>query len=520
MSLRSPGRMVRLLLVLAGVLLAGGAAWALWAAFGPDPSCGSPGVSKHGPHHECVGVTDGSYVWSADQKQVFARIQHQNEIAARHTHVTLALFLPFTSTNPDVRLRTLHEVQGAYLAQYRANHRDDGAGPPVRLVLADPGVDSAEWRPVVRQLRTMAESPKDNLRAVVGIADSVTNNERAVRWLTDTAHIPVVGGAMTGDDIANDAAHPQRFKGLARVAPTNHDEAAALASFEKQARASDSLVVEDLRTDDDYIATLRTAFEKHAAHAPLAPEQFRSPANVNSEGTTVTDFRRMVPTICTSRAKVIYFAGRQVQLRQFINELGRRGCQSKHYTIVTGDVASVVSEDTKLDWGALRGPNRITLYYASLGSPDAWTGPKAPATGGSKAAYEALASLAAASGKAPIGPIGSSRGDLDLSDHQAIITHDSVWTAVTAIRAIPAGKGRVPTLGEIADGWLRMHGDGKVEGASGWICLDNEGNPYDKAVSVVRLDPATKGPLFVGLAWPTGRPPAQDCTAPNSPGHG
>jgi hypothetical protein len=55
---------------------------------------------------------------------------------------------------------------------------------------------------------------------------------------------------------------------------------------------------------------------------------------------------------------------------------------------------------------------------------------------------------------------------------------------------------------------------GRVDGASGWICLDNYGNPYNKAVSVVELAPDVPGRIrFVGLAWPTGKPTPKDCTA-------
>lgn len=52
-----------------------------------------------------------------------------------------------------------------------------------------------------------------------------------------------------------------------------------------------------------------------------------------------------------------------------------------------------------------------------------------------------------------------------------------------------------------------------MSGASGWICLDVHGNPYDKAVPVVELTP--KGDArFVKIAWPEGRPPGKECLPP------
>lgn len=71
----------------------------------------------------------------------------------------------------------------------------------------------------------------------------------------------------------------------------------------------------------------------------------------------------------------------------------------------------------------------------------------------------------------------------------------------------------MPTLRRVADRWLRPHGTDKLEGASGWICLDQYGNPRNKAVAVVHLDPKTRNALFDGLAWPEGSPPRENCPA-------
>ncbi|MFC6986885.1 hypothetical protein [Streptomyces cirratus] len=74
---------------------------------------------------------------------------------------------------------------------------------------------------------------------------------------------------------------------------------------------------------------------------------------------------------------------------------------------------------------------------------------------------------------------------------------------------------KMPSLSEVADSWLRLHGNNRVEGASGWICLDQYGNPYNKAVSIVHLDPASKTAAFDGIAWPAGRAPDPNCSIPN-----
>ncbi|NBM15413.1 ABC transporter substrate-binding protein [Streptomyces sp. GC420] len=504
----TPWPIGRPLAILLALTLLGGAAW--WAVdrfTGPD-SCGEKLV-RMGPESECIGVTDGSDTFSDDLAEVSDRIAAENRQAQkRKPYATVAVMLPMTSPTSHGTASIRHMVQGAYLAQYRANRLSGKKAPAIRLVLANPGRGGIQWQHVAEQLRTMTDAP-DNLRAVAGIGTSVRHTQAAVDWLTHEG-IPVVGGSITADDIANKNGN-QAFPGLARVAPTNEDEAAALASYaEKTEKAdpADTLLVADRRTGDNYIDTLNRAFTSLLAGESRAPETFKSPDDVDSEGRTANDFAQMVPTICDAAPSTIYFAGRPVQLRQFINELGQRGCTEKKFTVLTGDAANDMIADPDLDWDALSGG--ITLRYAALAHPDAWVSPDAPKTGGSAADSRAFADLAQKARKAPVGPVGK----VDLRDGDAMIAHDSVWTAVTAIRNTTSGEVEMPELADVSGNWPRLHSVKRVSGASGWICLDNDGNPYDKAVPVVTLDPRPKGPRFTALAWPEGKPPARTCTAP------
>jgi hypothetical protein len=503
------GKITRRLLIavcVLAVVLAGSLVY-IWVT---DPSCGKD-VEKRGPGDECTGVTDGDAVFAPSLKAVFGRIKEENERIAGQRHATIALMVPMNSGNTAEQRQILEEIQGAYLAQYRANHLSNSRAPAIRLVLANPGRNNAHWRPVADRLAEMTTS-RHNLRAVTGFNISMRSTAQAIAYLTNEKGIPVVGGPITADDIANSAQRPDAFKGLARVAPNNNDEATALASFDRTVKPSETAVVEDIREGDNYISTLRRTFERLAAGAPLAPETYESPRdNVNDEGNLSNDFHQMVTNICVSSARHIYFAGRPVQLRQFVNELGKRACADKHYTVISGSHASTLAVDQKFDWDALGRGRGITMRYASLAHPDAWTGPGAPKTGGSAAAYRNLSDLVAQFGTGPAAPVG----EISLTDSRTIITYDSVSTAVAAIRNNTVGNVPMPTLTQVGNSWLRLHGPNKVEGASGWICLDRYGNPYDKAVSVVHLDPDTRSARFDGLAWPEGVPPAASCTAPN-----
>jgi len=493
----------------AALAVLGAALWTVIVVFLPDTSCGQ-GVEERGPEgaRECTGVTDGGFVFAANLKEVSARIKAENERIAGEPHVSVAVMLPMAPTQEFEQRKTLHEVQGAYLAQYRANHASNGKKPAIRLLLANPGRSHAHWRPVAEQLGALAESATDNLRAVIGFDVSTATTQAAIGYLTRERGIPVVGGPITADDLGNSPKRPNAYPGLARVVPTTTDQAKALSHFNKNIDPRHTLVVEDVRTGDTYVDALKRAFAERTAGSPRAPEQYRAPDEFHEEGTTANAFDQMVDTICTSSAKVIYFAGRPVQLRQFVNELGNRGCTEKTYTVITGSGASTLSSDKLLDWSVFR--KGVTLQYAAVAHPDAWTGPKAPATGGSAAAYRTLADLATSKQVGDIGPV-------DLTDSRTITFYDAGLTAVTAIRMRDDADPVIPALDRIRDAWLRVHGMGKVEGAGGWICLDNYGNPYNKAVSVVELAPDVPGRIrFVALAWPTGRPTPADCTANRS----
>ncbi|MFJ7906875.1 ABC transporter substrate-binding protein [Kitasatospora sp. NPDC096204] len=511
------GRLTKVLALVAALAVVAGAIVAGIELTRPDLSCGE-GVSKKTPDGECTGVTDGAFSFSPALDAVSHRIKVENDSIADRPHVTVAVMIPMTGLAQSVSQdRVLRQLQGAYLAQYRANHDDGGRTPPIRLVLANPGSDSFDWRPVTEQLAGMAASTQDNLRAVTGFDRSVPSTKAAIAHLTRDLKIPVVGGAITADDLANSPQAPKDFPGLVRVVPTNTGEADALSYYGAQSGTPESaVVVEDTREDDNYITTLKRAFERNtkvtAAHQP---QTYTSPQDINQVGNIPNVFDIMIQNICQSQANTIYFAGRYLQLRLFINRLGARGCTTKPYTVLSGSEANSLLADPELDWAALS--KNVTVRYVSLAHRDMWTGPAV--NGGSAEDLQALSARVDQAAKEPVGPIGPT----DLFDSRTIVMHDTVWTAISGIRLSVSGTtppatsaNPLPSITDVADIWQFMHSKAMVKGAGGWICLDQNGNPYDKALAIVELRDNPRAAKFVGLAWPTGKPPEEDCTAPNS----
>ncbi|MFC9927076.1 ABC transporter substrate-binding protein [Streptomyces sp. NPDC127190] len=500
----------RVLALLVAVALVAGVVFAVRALTHEDLSC-APGVSRAAAGDECVGVATGGEPYDFGQpalRPVAQAIADENATLKQGSYVTVAMMLPYTATSATSLTDIRHQLQGAYLAQYQANHRANGQTPQIRLVLASPGTaddGSHPWQRTVDELVTMARGA-DRLRAVAGIGQSTDIGKAVVRALTRQG-VPVIGSSISADDLANGQHDKDPFPGLARVSPTNTDEARALASFAK-VNAGRAVLVYD-KPGDPYTETLKSSFQALIKGSPYGAQPFTPPADRSQEGTTPNTFRQITTLLCgtSQTTDTVLFAGRHTQLRQFINALGARGCQNRRFTVLTGDEASYLTHDGLLDRDALR--HNLSVRYTALAHPDAWrTNP--PATGGSAADYATMEKLVTAAARKPVGPIGP----VALDDGQLIIGYDTVNLAVDGIRqAVPDGA-YVPELRDVGLQWPQVKGPLRVNGASGWICLTAHGNPYDKAVPIVELTP-DGGARFVRIAWPEGKPPNKACLPPS-----
>ncbi|MCH0563167.1 MULTISPECIES: ABC transporter substrate-binding protein [unclassified Streptomyces] len=498
-------RLYRYVALLTAGALAVGLYFAVRTLRHDDRAC-APGVVRPEGSEDCVGVTSTAYDFGRRELRDTARaIDRENRSLEKDSYVTVALMLPYTATTPSTLHDVQHELQGAYLAQWRANHDSNGQKPLIRLVLANPGATGDHWEQVVDRLERMTNGD-DRLRAVSGIGMSTENNRLAVAELTRRG-IPVVGSSITADNLANGQNGKDPFPGLARVSPTNTDEARALASFAKVS-AGRTLLVYD-KPGDPYTRTLQHSFAALIKGSPYEPQPFTPPADRSQEGTTAGTFRQITYLVCNTapQTDTILFAGRHTQLRQFVNALAARGCQGRRFTVLTGDEGSYLSGDRQLDAGALR--HNLSVRYTALAHPDAWTRTP-PATGGSARDAKELTDLLAKARRAPVGPVG----DVVLDDGQLIIGYDAMRLAVHGIReATPGGK-TDPRLADVGLQWPQVKGRQlRVNGASGWICLNAHGNPYDKAVPIVELSP-DGGSRFVRIAWPEGKPPSEECLTP------
>ncbi|MCF6524918.1 ABC transporter substrate-binding protein [Streptomyces sp. JJ36] len=446
------------------------------------------GVRERGPREECVGVSDGSYPF--DDKRLGSlmdRIRRENERVGKSGDpwVALAYFEPMTLGTGDKGWKSIEEeLQGAHLAQLELNDPAFGHGdaPQIKLLPANPGHGSRQWRPLVEQIAGMTDGDHPVV-AVAGFGQSLGTTRAAVEWLR-ARDIPMVGSTVTADELSD-----PRERGFFRAVPPNADETSAVVKHlrARQRKEKDFTVqvVKDRNQEDIYSASLLDGFTRAARRAGLrldsADFEFMSRmGGVSNALATLAD--RMCRQ--AELPDAVYFAGRGRDLRGFI-ESAAAGWRRCPVDIYTGDDAVGMffdfpweNEPEELrrfreNWRA----SEITVRYTALAHPEA-----APEMypGEKNNAYENFRQHYAR----VFGGAGR------LLNGQAMLGHDAVLVAGTAIRraARPAGKGLVTAetvqqmLGQVSE-------TDAVRGAAGPVDFDEAGNPEGKPLPLVELRP-------------------------------
>ncbi len=441
-----------------------------------DTRC-ADGVSEVGPTRACVGLTDGSYAYSADLAPLFGLIDAENKRVSDEAAtpggppwigvVYLMSMVPGSgSTNTGDSIR--HELEGAYTAQWEANHSHaQGDSPQIKLLLAHTGETDQQRDYALAQIK--AHRAGDHIVAVAGLGTSTVATRSSIESLTRQG-LAAFGSVITADDLTG-------IPGLVRVSPPNSDEAAAAAKYlMKQYPGAKVLLVQDTRGDDLYTSTLAASFAKSYPKRLLVPQPMQYDS---SKSDVSTYFTQQMANVCLDQPQVVYFAGRGVDLPRFLAPLSHRQCDSASLTVVSGDDASQVEQSAGVGEvkQALR-LGRIKLLYTGLAHPGAWT--LRPQS------FDRTAIAPFQKG----GHYVSAFPRESLDDGQAIMGYDAMLTAVTAIRtAASGGTGADTVTGQdVVQMLTLLYGARAVSGASGLISLDSSGGPHNKAIPIVELN--------------------------------
>ncbi|WP_030807789.1 ABC transporter substrate-binding protein [Streptomyces sp. NRRL S-337] len=485
-------------LALSLILLAGGL-WYFWPAE-EDTSCaaGVPGLhwAGEGTQRECVGLMDETaYTFDPQLKGITDRIVQENQRVrqqwekpdkgkSRVPYVKVAVLTPMTDSDTSAlpMKEILTSLEGSFIAQCRANGCPQlpaarslgiqGKTPQIELVLANEGRDETHWQPVVKQLSelTKGEHP---LVAVTGMGVSIPETQAAADELS-RLKIPTIGAVLTATDLNS----PRLFK----VSPSNVDYAKALRRFltgSPLAKQRGYLVFDS--RDDNYVKTLRKAFDDvFGDYIGRRRASFVGTTGHKAAGIPKL-FQRAVNNICLTKTQLIFYAGRDRDLADFVRALSTRSqCgHDKPITVMTG------ATGTFAQGSSVRGllhANKITVVDVSATSPDQWTsGVHAPA--GFKPFLQALRDL--------------KFDDSVMDDGYAIMHHDAVLTAVWATRNVTGQTAsEAPDVQDVYNELTNLHDASTVPAASGELSFDDASNgwPHNKPIPVIQLPDPLKDP--------------------------
>ncbi|MGQ0775830.1 MAG: ABC transporter substrate-binding protein [Pseudonocardiales bacterium] len=454
-------------------------------------TCG-PGVESI--DGQCIGVTGGGVHLMPDLANVLDKIRQENEEVDRSglpaVSVAYLLALP-KSENAALAVTSRHELEGAYLAQRVTNGRRTKAEEPLlRLLIANDGEDSEHWQQVVAALADEVSGP-ERLVAVVATGQSQAGRQKAIEKLVADHRIPVIASRLTGDNLTPSLT-PSQVQGLARIAPSNSDQAGAVAVYlKREPGTARALLVQDTNPADEYSRSLGEAFQaafRDDTHTVLTPVEKYNSQLSGYEKT----MKGMLANICQQQPDVVFFAGHSPGLLAFVKALPDRPCPDLRINIVTADSAvNFVNTVTRGDDDLLRnGMNaNISVRYTGLAHPESWTKSAESFKSGLKELFQSSCE--------EICFHSFFRGE-PLDDGAAIMGYDAITTATTAIN--PGND--TPEL--IIQEFNRLHRLAAVAGASGWISLEN-GNPINKAVPILEVKPDGTV-VFVQLSSPRGSP--------------
>jgi ABC-type branched-subunit amino acid transport system substrate-binding protein len=269
------------------------------------------------------------------------------------------------------------ELRGIALAQQELNDeaRSDDQKVWLRVELYDAGEGYQRAPDAAREIAARAEADPDDLIGVVGIAQSWSTTQEAVRILSD-ARIPVIATNATADEMQSGVYHHQ-------IAPPSSREAEIASAFARQASivqdasegcapAEAAILIQD--PNDLYSESVGNSFA-HAfasdggggvqrlwyspdstADRPIPPQGARWEESMYGVAVAVCEQIRRAPDTHT----VVYWASRSRELSAFLNDFGdSTDCAGDTLTVVGGNGLTNAALS-----GMYRNSSWLRLYHA------------------------------------------------------------------------------------------------------------------------------------------------------------
>lgn len=467
---------------------------------------GATVVTHQGANGECVGITDGSFVFDSRLRDVEQKVRQENRrVVGEHAknYVSVVLLLPISADKGSILSmdNAVEQVEGAYTAQHYANRDNvEGITPYIQLLIGSDGYQADEWQPATSVIEHASDR---HIAAVSGLGLSLGGTESAIRELT-AGSIPAFGATLTSDSYDN-------IKGFVRVSPSNVDNVAAALSYVER-QYSRAVLVEDGNTDDSYDSTLVSGFRKFSAiagHKIVGVQSYDTSeldkkglsASARAQITTeiATRISQMTVDICAEQPAVVLFAGRGQQLGVLLHAFSNT-CLDKQIRIVSGDDVTNLPDSPQLRRDLA---GHVAVEYAGVAHPAEWTVP-----------HDAKTASAAAEGAQGFHTFDTAFQQLFpggyLTDGNAMMAYDATLTATTAIRLTeqqqPRSDAVVNELGALQGAHKVLGASGPIQFTANYQTSHTGSNPVGKPIPIVRLS-SDGNPRVLAVTWPAQAPP-------------
>jgi serine/threonine protein kinase/ABC-type branched-subunit amino acid transport system substrate-binding protein len=442
---------------------------------------------------EAIGISDGSYALDTDRRDGSLKLQAALSYRNGDTSSAIALWNQAASeetTDAEALIylenqRTLNfphvtvvvgtmlsggssvegvgrdDLQGAYVAQKEFNDNAKlNGGFKVRLLIANTGSQTSYATPVAQQIVQLAQKDPTFV-GVMGMPYSSRSVEVA-RVFAD-AHIPMVSQTASSDQLTSIS--PYFF----RVAPSNKIQGINGAKYAEQVlHAKTAALFVDI--SDPYSQSLAQDFQ----------QQFQTDGStiVATEHYTVGktgNIPALLQDALSKKPDTIYFSGYSSDVGVVLSNLPAD----------TPSSLSVMGGDALYELGGYPKSSRAQfnrLRFTAFAYPDEWD--VLGLTAKKPGFFSEYPAAFNPNNQAPAGIYGFTRATND-----AILSYDATVALLTGCNIeLKAGKTKM-TPQDLRDGLSQVNGSNSVQGVSGQVSFGANGDPVDKAIVILYVDP-------------------------------
>jgi serine/threonine protein kinase/ABC-type branched-subunit amino acid transport system substrate-binding protein len=387
---------------------------------------------------------------SMDSNDAEALIYQQDLRVANFPHIT-AVVGTMPSGDSSIVGVGRDDLQGAYVAQQEFN--SSNANVKLRLLIASTGDSTSNVTTVAQQIVRLAQTDKTFV-GVIGWPYS--GLAYAAITVFTQAHIPMISGTASGDQLSGIS--PYFF----HVAPTNKAQASAGAQYAVNTlRAKKVVVFAD--NSDIYSQSLASDFTSQFQAAG------GSASTVNYTVGNASSVQAAVQQALQKNPDLIYFAGYSSDVSTLLTTLGQDNAPAN---------LNVLGGDALYSLGGYQPSSRANfsrLHFTAFAYPDEWD--IQGLTARKPAFFSDYGNDFDPNQKHP--GYGFTRPDNDV-----MLSYDATEALIKAsVSALGNGTTTTPVVVDTALSKTAF------QGVSGWITFDQNGDPMDKAVVILKVDP-------------------------------